>query len=72
MWANKTVADETQPEDPQLFVAIMALHAAMKSVGELIWWYENSAISVAECSKVLAFATHCMQAMLRASRGTST
>jgi hypothetical protein len=28
VWAKLSVADETQPECPLLFVAIMALHAA--------------------------------------------
>jgi hypothetical protein len=40
VWAKKTVADETQLEDRQLLVVIMALHAAKKSVGELILWVE--------------------------------
>jgi hypothetical protein len=40
VWAKKTVADETQPEDRQLLVVIMAFHAAKKSVGELILWLE--------------------------------
>jgi hypothetical protein len=48
VWANKTVADETQLEDRQLFLVIMALHAAKKSVGELILSHETTAISVAE------------------------
>ena len=35
----------------------------------MVWWYENTAISVAERSKVLAFAKSGMQAILRTCGG---